>query len=130
MSEPNITVSRDFQNLQQTVTFLYRRHLRTQQRVYKMETEALLAKLGRTPRMPIEFTSQFGEDLLAWDLFGGQVEGFFIEMGAFDGYHFSVTYGLEAVGWNGLLVEGIPAACRACAARRPHSRVVHAAVSR
>jgi FkbM family methyltransferase len=79
--------------------------------------------------MPIEFTSQFGEDLLAWTLLGQPTEGFFIEAGAFDGYRYSVTYPLEAMGWKGLLVEAIPNRCAECAARRPGSRVVHAALS-
>ena len=80
--------------------------------------------------MPIEFRSQFTEDVWIWDVLGNQTEGFFIEVGAFDGYHFSVTYALEAIGWNGLLIEGLPARAEACRARRPHSRVVHAALGR
>jgi FkbM family methyltransferase len=54
--------------------------------------------------------------------------GFFIEVGAFDGVRFSVTYILEAMGWTGLLIEAIPERFEACRAARPRSRVVHAAL--
>ena len=85
---------------------------------------------GASPPLPVEFRSEHGEDLLIWDLLGGQSEGFFIEVGAFDGLERSVTYALEAVGWHGLLIEANPERCEQCRARRPNSTVVHAAVSR
>ena len=37
-----------------------------------------MLRRGVEPRMPIEFTSQYGEDLLAWDLLGGPSSGFFM----------------------------------------------------
>lgn len=85
-----------------------------------------LTNAGRAPRYPVEFCSQFGEDALVWTLLDGQLDGFFIEVGAFDGYRYSVTYALECVGWNGLLIEAIPERAQECRARRQHSRVVHA----
>jgi FkbM family methyltransferase len=103
---------------------------RTRQRLYALELRSALAEQGKRPRLPVEFTSQYGEDLLAWDLLGGATRGFFIEAGAFDGYRYSVTYPFEAAGWDGLLVEAIPEAAEAAARRRPNSRVVHAALSR
>lgn len=117
-------------NLQRAMQAVYQDALRTRQKVGVLEARAALQDAGRKPRLPLEFRSQFGEDLLLWTLFDGQLDGFFIEVGAFDGYSFSVTYALEAVGWNGLLVEAIPDRHRQCAERRPHSRVVHAALSR
>lgn len=102
----------------------------TRQRVFAIEARMKLAEQGRTPRFPIEFRSQFGEDLWVWDVLGGQTSGFFIEVGAFDGVSYSVTYALEAMGWNGLLIEAIPAKFEKCRARRPHSRVVHAALGK
>jgi FkbM family methyltransferase len=87
-----------------------------------------LTAAGRNPVHPIEFRSQFGEDALAWALFDGKLDGFFIEAGAFDGYHFAATYALECIGWTGLLVEAIPERAEECRARRPRSRVVHAAL--
>lgn len=85
-----------------------------------------LAHAGRAETYPLEFRSQFGEDALAWTLLGGQLDGFFIEVGAFDGYHYSATYALECVGWSGLLIEAIPERVRECHERRRRSRVVHA----
>jgi FkbM family methyltransferase len=79
--------------------------------------------------MPVEFRSQFGEDALLWDFFAGQLQGFFIEVGAFDGYKFSVSYAFESIGWDGLLIEAIPERHAQCVQRRPHSRVAHAALS-
>lgn len=102
----------------------------TRQRLYALEASQRLAASGRQPRYPVEFKSQFGEDLLVYDLFEGKPEGFFIEVGAFDGYDLSVTYALECMGWNGLLIEAIPNRAEQCAARRKHSRVAHAALSR
>ena len=107
---------------------LWKDLLRTRQIVYAMQAESRLRAMGRQPRLPLEFTSQYGEDLIAWDLFGGQTEGFFIEAGAFDGYHYSATHALEAIGWTGLLVEPHPQACARCASLRRASRVVQAAL--
>ena len=56
----------------------------------------------------LEFRSQFGEDALLWDFFAGQLDGFFIEVGAFDGYNYSVSYAFECIGWDGLLIEAHP----------------------
>ncbi|CAG0968076.1 hypothetical protein PHYC_01093 [Phycisphaerales bacterium] len=50
-------------------------------------------------------------------------------MGAFDGVSYSTTYAMEAMGWNGLLIEAIPQRYEACRDNRPHSRVVHAALA-
>jgi len=103
---------------------------RRQQLLAAIQAESILQAQRRLPRMQIEFRSQLGEDVWAWELLGKQTEGFFIEAGAFDGLNFSVTYALEAMGWNGLLVEAIPQPAQRCAARRPHSRVVHAALDK
>lgn len=97
-------------------------------RAYATEAEWALHKQGRTPRMPIRFTSQFGEDALIWEVLDGQLGGLYIEVGAFDGKTFSVTYPLDACGWDGLLVEGIPQRVEQCRANRPHARVEHAAL--
>jgi FkbM family methyltransferase len=103
--------------------------LRTRQRLYALNVESNLRWQGREPFLTMEFTSQHGEDLLAWDPFGGQTSGFFIEAGAFDGHRFSVTYPFEAAGWTGLLVEPLPSSCARCAELRTRSRVVNAALS-
>lgn len=100
------------------------------QKIAGLEAREKLREAGKPPRMPVEFRAQFGEDAMVWDLLGGQTEGFFIEVGAFDGYHFSVTYALEAMGWKGLLIEAIPERAEQCRQRRPASRVVNAALSK
>lgn len=93
-----------------------------------MRVELDFARDGKQTRLPMAFPSQFGEDILAWSLFAGKRDGFFVEAGAFDGISYSTTYALECVGWNGLLVEALPEPARQCRMRRPYSRVVHAAL--
>jgi FkbM family methyltransferase len=122
----------------------HERHQRVRRRLAQLErahAESLLllkplyaraaaASLPAPPRMPIEFRSQFGEDLWLYNLFDGRTDGFYVECGAFDGYTHSISYAFEALGWTGLLVEPIPERFEACRARRPASTVVHAALSR
>lgn len=116
--------------LQQGMQVLSNNIVRLTQRVSAVEAGEKLRAEGRTPVMPIEFRSQYGEDLFLWQLLGGQTEGFFIEVGAFDGYHYSVTYALECLGWRGLLIEAHPERVGQCRERRKNSRVVHAALSK
>lgn len=101
---------------------------RLTQRLYCGDASRRLAAAGRAPTLPLAFPSQFGEDLFLWDTFEGQLDGFFIEVGAFDGVNYSVTYALEAFGWKGLLIEAIPERFQQCQKARPNSRVVHAAL--
>lgn len=55
--------------------------------------------------------------------------GFFVEVGANNGYLQSNTYWLERFcGWQGILIEPIPALAEACAKLRRGSRTVHAAL--
>ena len=105
------------------------RMLKLQQAVAGLQAESLLRGQGKSPRCLIEFMSQHGEDLLAWKILSRQTHGFFIEAGAFDGLHYSITYGLEAMGWDGLLVEAIPRRAEECRVRRRHSRTVNAVLS-
>jgi FkbM family methyltransferase len=76
------------------------------------------------------FRAQFGEDRVLWQVFRQKREGFFIEIGAYDGVHLSNTFFLEQMGWRGILVEPIYQLCEKAAASRSRSRVVHAACSR
>lgn len=99
-------------------------------RVSALEAKLFLTAAGRTPTLPVEFRSQFGEDSFLWSIFDGALDGFFIEAGAFNGFDYAVTYALEAVGWKGLLVEAIPERAEECRTRRPSSRVVHAALGK
>lgn len=118
------------QTVEQRLYDLQMHALQTRQRVCALEVAAKLVAEGREPRMPVDFRSQFGEDVVIWEILGGQTEGFFLEVGAFDGYELAVTYALEAAGWRGLLIEAIPERSDQCRMRRPNSRVVNAAVSR
>lgn len=53
--------------------------------------------------------SQFGQDLYVDNYFNRKQNGFFVEIGGFDGERFSNTLFLEKYrNWNGLLVEAIP----------------------
>jgi FkbM family methyltransferase len=74
--------------------------------------------------------AQFGEDRVLWRVFREKRDGFFIEIGAYDGVHLSNTFFLEQMGWHGILVEPIYQLCERAAAARSRSRVVHAACSR
>jgi FkbM family methyltransferase len=95
---------------------------------YANRATGALAAAGRTPTRPIEFRSQCGEDALIWDALSGQLDGFYIEVGAFDGMTLSATYALDCIGWQGLLIEPIPERYEQCVRNRPRARVVHAAV--
>ncbi len=98
--------------------------------LYVASAQRRLAERNTEPRMPVEFRSQFGEDILLDALFDGQPEGFFIEVGAYDGSTFAVTYALESQGWSGLLIEPVPSLHAKAQACRPGSRVVNFALSR
>ena len=104
--------------------------MRLEKKICELDAAEKLRSAHKKPVYPIEFRSQFGEDTVLWNLLGGQLDGFFIEVGAFDGYSFAVTYGLECVGWKGLLIEAIPQRAAACKEKRRHSRVVNAALGK
>lgn len=103
---------------------------RVAKRVAVLEIRDALARAGRAPRLPLQLRSQFGEDLALLEIFAEQLDGYYIECGAFDGRTISVSWIFDAMGWNGLLVEGVPALHAQAAKHRPHARVEHAAVSR
>ena len=73
------------------------------------------------------FKAQYGEDKLLWEMFNQRREGFFIEVGAWNGISLSNTYFLEQMGWTGILVEPLRELFEDCVRNRPRSRVVHAA---
>jgi len=102
--------------------------LRTRKTLCSMQAGRALESGGAASRYPIEFRSQFGEDVLLFELFDGKSEGAFIEVGAFDGLSASVSYAFEAMGWHGVLIEPIPEQFEACKARRKHAHVENAAL--
>lgn len=115
---------------QQWIARLNQQQVKLAQRVAGVEVRAVLSEAGRRPRMPMRFTSQYGEDLLLWALFEGQLEGFYIEVGAYDGKFLSVSYAFDAMGWRGLLVEALPEVAARCRANRPSARVEQCALSK
>lgn len=115
--------------LRQQAHLTERRLLQMGREIALLRYERALLLAGRTPKFPIEFRSQFGEDLTLRDLLGEQIDGFYIEVGAHDGVDLSVSYAFEAIGWKGLLIEAIPAVAEACKKNRPNSRVVQTALS-
>lgn len=118
------------QRMQKQIGDIHSSLVGLRRRCATLDAHRRLAQAGRRERLPLEFRSQYGEDVVIYELFGGKLEGFFIEVGAYDGVGFSATYALEALGWQGLLVEANPGRAAACAKNRPHSRTVHAACSR
>lgn len=54
------------------------------------------------------FYGQHGEDCLLWTFFKGKADGFYVDVGAFDGRHVSNTYAFELRGWRGICLEPHP----------------------
>ncbi len=109
---------------------LYASALRSRKRVAELEARIALGRDGREAPADAVMHSQYGEDVLLWEVLGRPLRGTFIEAGAFDGRSLSVSWFFEQIGWTGLLVEAIPERCEECRRNRPRSRVEHAALSR
>lgn len=78
---------------------------------------------------PYPFHAQHGEDVWLWQYFKGKENGFFIELGAYNGVSFSNSYFFaKQLGWRGLLIEAIETQYKQCVVNRPESVVVHAAL--
>lgn len=73
------------------------------------------------------YFGQHGDDFLLWQLFKDQKNGFYIDVGAFDGVHLSNTYSFELAGWNGICVEAIPDIFESCQKARPNTICINAA---
>lgn len=54
------------------------------------------------------YFSQNGEDYLLWQAFENKAQGFYVDIGAFDGIHLSNSYSFELAGWRGICVEPHP----------------------
>lgn len=64
---------------------------------------------------------------------GWRTDGFFVDVGAFDGVTYSNTWGPAVRGWDGLLVEPVPqaaAAARVAHAKHPGIHVIQQALGR
>jgi len=63
--------------------------------------------------------------------FGCRSDGWFVDVGAYDGQNWSNTYGLIQLGWKGLLFEPHPDYYEKCASlyrEYPHAKVVQLAI--
>ena len=80
-------------------------------------------------RVPNEgpYQAQHGEDRWLESFFKGKADGFFVEVGAYDGVVLSNTYFFENIGWTGVLVEPDGAKAARCRANRPKSQVFECA---
>lgn len=56
----------------------------------------------------MKFYSQLGQDRNVLQYYKNKTDGFFVEVGAWDGIELSNTYALEKHGWKGVCVEPLP----------------------
>ncbi len=68
-----------------------------------------------------KYYSKNGEDYLLWRFFEGKTQGFYIDIGAFDGVHLSNSLTFEQMGWQGICVEPHPVIFPYCLKNRPGS---------
>ena len=78
-------------------------------------------------RKPGPHQAQHGEDHWIEWFFCGRTDGFFVDVGAYDGVVISNTYYFESIGWTGVLVEPNPRKAELCRRNRPRSRVYECA---
>lgn len=77
----------------------------------------------------VEQWSQLGQDVYAlYTIHQGKKDGYFVDVGAYDGKSFSNTYLLEKVGWKGICVEPHPLEFKLMKKYRKKSIHVRAAV--
>lgn len=74
-----------------------------------------------------KYYGQNGEDFLLWEILGDKTDGFFIDIGAFDGIHLSNSYSFELEGWDGICVEAHPEYFQLLEKNRSNSKNIHAA---
>lgn len=73
------------------------------------------------------FGAQFGEDRLLAAHFAGRRDGFYVEVGAYDGVEGSATAYFDEIGWRGILVEAVPELAERCRAARPRAQTFNCA---
>lgn len=76
----------------------------------------------RTP-----FSAQFGEDRLLAAHFADRGDGFYVEVGAYDGVEGSATAYFDEIGWRGILVEAVPELAERCRTTRPRAHTFNCA---
>lgn len=75
----------------------------------------------------IYYFSEHGEDYLLRCLLGCKNEGFYIDVGAFDGKYLSDSYSFSLSGWEGVCVEPVKEYAELCRTRQPNAICIHAA---
>ena len=75
----------------------------------------------------IKYYSANGEDYLLWQFFDFKENGLYLDIGAFDGIHFSNTYSFELQGWKGVCVEPNPIFFPYLTQNRPASNCLQSA---
>jgi FkbM family methyltransferase len=76
---------------------------------------------------PLKSFSQYGEDKIVLEFFGGKKDGFFVEVGACEPEFLSQTVLLERIGWRGILIEPQSECCIRLREKRPGSLVFQVA---
>lgn len=56
----------------------------------------------------MQYYSQIGQDKTVLDYYKNKTDGYFVDIGAYDGVNISNTYAMEKLGWKGICVEPIP----------------------
>ncbi len=73
------------------------------------------------------FRAQNGEDRWLDAYFHGKRDGYFVEVGAYNGVDLSNSYHFEQIGWHGVLVEPDPDNAANCRITRPGARTFQCA---
>ncbi len=121
-------VRRRQKQLQRRTDRLEAASLELRRAVADADAQQSLAAQPGPERPRFRFTAQDNEDVFLYELFRGKRSGRYIEVGAHDGQHLSVTLPFEALGWTGVLIEPVRRDFEACRDARPASHVVHAAL--
>lgn len=77
--------------------------------------------------MTYRYYGQNVEDFLLWEFFDRKPQGFFVDIGAFDGQYLSNTLSFEEQGWTGICIEPLPFYFEQCQKNRPRSICIQAA---
>ncbi len=72
--------------------------------------------------------AQHGDDDYIWKYFDKKKNGLIVEVGAFDGIHFSNSYSLANIGWRSLCMEPTPAMYKKLTTNRPKAECFNVAV--
>lgn len=78
---------------------------------------------------PFDSYSQNGEDVVLMRAFGHLEEGRYVDVGANDPVHFSLTYAFYQRGWSGITVDPVKEFADALREKRSRDTVVEAAVT-